>query len=130
MATTLLAWMLIATSSSGFGQPAHIDYDTFFQGDRAARLRVFQTMTPANRAEVVRTHIDRWLAVNRHRLSAGQVAIVEENRAFITAEVYERPQAPSNLARAKELETRTLSVLSREDAGQAFTIEGAYIPKP
>jgi hypothetical protein len=122
--------VLLLVSTAVLAQSAHVDYDVFMQGDRAARIRTFQTMTPDNKAEVVRTHIDRWLAVNRNRLTAEQVTVVEENRAFVTAELYERPRTPGILARSKELETRALAVLSRQDAGQAFTIEGAYIPKP
>ena len=56
--------------------------------------------------------------------------MVEENRAFVTAELYDRPRTPGSLARSKELESRALAVLSCEDVGRAFTIEGAYIPKP
>ncbi len=121
--------ILTATAPAAYGQPAHIDYDTFMQGDLDARIAAFQTITAENKAEIVRTQLDRWLTINRRRLTPEQIAIMEENRAFVTAELYEQPRTPASTARAKELESRSLAVLSGEDVGQALTIHGAYIPK-
>ena len=122
--------VLAATESAVLGQTTHIDYDSFMQGDLNARISTFQKITAENKAEIVRTQIERWLEVNRGRLTAEQIAIMEENLAFVTPEVYEQSRTQSSLTRAKDLEARSLALLSREDVGQALTIHGAYIPKP
>jgi hypothetical protein len=122
--------ILVTTASGVKDQAAHIDYDTFMKGDLDSRISTFQVITSDNKAEIVRTQLDRWLTANRDRLTAEQMALLAENRAFIAAALYEQPRSEAILARAKDLESRSLAVLSREDVGQALTIHGMYIPKP
>jgi len=106
-----------------------VDYDTFMQRDTQGRLRTFNQVTPENRAELVRTQIQRWVEKNRSRLTPEQLKVMDENLAFVTADRYRQPMGPEDMARAKDLETRTAAVLSRDDMMQALTIHADYIPK-
>lgn len=65
-----------------------VSYDDFMHMERRERLRVFNEISPGNRAAIVRTHVQRWLAKNREQLSDEQVALVEETFRVLTPEVY------------------------------------------
>jgi len=114
---------------SNGGEVRHVSYDSFMHQDVPARIQLFNTLTPENRVEIVKTQIERWLEANQGRLTKEQIAIMEENLAFLTADLYRLPRNPELMAKAKDLETRTAALLSREDMGQALTISGTYIPK-
>jgi hypothetical protein len=109
--------------------PAAVDYDTFMQQDVEGRIRTFNRITPENRAALVRTQIERWLAKNRDRLTAEQRAVMNENLAFVTTERYAQKMSPEEAARARALETRTAALFSREDMMQALTIRASHIPR-
>lgn len=109
--------------------PATVDYDTFMQQDPDGRIRTFNQITPENRAELVQTQIKRWVEKNKARLSPDQLKLMNENLAFVTADRYRRPMTPEEMTQAKDLETRSAALFSREDMVQALTIRGDYIPK-
>ena len=54
---------------------------------------------------------------------------LEENIAFIKADLYKIPRREEDMANAKKLEQRTLALMSREDMTEAFTIFGSCIAK-
>ena len=128
-----MAVLVLAAVTASAGQETStaptIDYDTFMQMDAQGRIRTFNQITPENRAEVVRTHIERWLEKNRSRLNAEQIKVMEENIAFVTADVYRRPREPQKMEQAKALEAKTAALFSRSDMSEALTIHGAHIPK-
>ena len=130
VATAVLVLVAVTASAGQETSTAPtIDYDTFMQMDAQGRIRTFNQITPENRAEVVRTHIERWLEKNRSRLNAEQIKVMEENIAFVTADVYRRPREPQKMEQAKALEAKTAALLSRSDMSEALTIHGAHIPK-
>lgn len=104
-----------------------VTYDAFMQLDRQGRIHTFNQITADNRAEVVRTHIQRWLEANRPRMNAEQIKLMEECIAFATPEAYSLPKSAETLARAKELEARTALLFTRDEMFQALTIQGDYI---
>jgi hypothetical protein len=53
---------------------------------------------------------------------------MKENLAFITADRYRDPKRAEDQAMAKVLAEKTAKLFSREDAIQALTIHGNYIP--
>jgi hypothetical protein len=106
-----------------------ITYDAYIALDRGPRLHIFNLITPENRAALVREQIQRWLKANRSRLSDAQIAVLEENLAFITPDHYMFPNTAETLARAKALETKTRALLSRDDVYQALYIGADYIPQ-
>jgi hypothetical protein len=106
-----------------------VDYDSFMKLDLQGRIKTFNEISPENRATIVRTQIERWTGKNRARLTHEQVALMEENSRFATAEIYAKPMTDDVATKAKELETRAAVVFSREDMRQALTIHGDHIPK-
>ena len=125
----VLLTTLIPTAAQDAPAAASIDYDTFMQTDVDGRIRAFNTITPENRAELVRTQIERWLEKNRSRLNAEQMQVMEENRAFVTADTYRLPRNPQKMEQAKALEAKTAALFSGSDMREAITIRGTYIPK-
>ncbi len=112
-----------------WAQTKRLDYDTYCAMNLETKKKVFVDVTPENRAELVRTQIQRWLDKNRSRLTADQIKVMEDNIAFVKADLYKFPRKESDLDQAKRLEQRTLAVMTREDMGEALTIYGACIPK-
>lgn len=117
------AWAQVASA------PAVVDYDTFMQQDVQGRIRVFNQVTPENRAELVQTQIKRWLEKNRARLTPEQLKVMDENLAFVTADRYREPMNDERRAAAQQLERRNSAVFTRDDIAQAITIYATYIPK-
>jgi hypothetical protein len=121
-----LACLLAAALSA---QASKVEYDEFCKLDVAAKNRLFAAIPPENRAELIRTQIQRWLEKNRARLSPEQVKVIDENIAFIKADLYKFPRREEDLGKARELEQRTLALMTREDMTEAFTIFGSCIAK-
>jgi hypothetical protein len=105
-----------------------VDYDTFMQQDVQGRLRTFNAITPENRAVLVRTQVERWLAANQDRLTSDQTAAMRDFIAFVQPDAYRPETRDAYLPRAKELEQRAAALFTREDLRQALTIQGSYIP--
>jgi hypothetical protein len=126
-----IAGIVIATPAwaQGAPAPAVVDYDTFMQQDVQGRLRVFNQLTPENRAELVQTQLKRWVEKNRARLTPEQLKVMDENLAFVVPDLYRQPMNEEQRAKARDLEARTAALFSREDMMQALTINGTYIPK-
>jgi hypothetical protein len=97
------------------------------QQDNQGRIHTFNQMTPENRAEVVRTHIQRWLDANRSRLTTEQITVMDENIAFVTPGVYALPKTADTIARFKALEMKTKALFTPEEMFQGLTIQGDYI---
>ena len=106
-----------------------IDYDRFFTEPVKERIRIFNEISAENRAFLVRTQAERWLAVNRFRLSDDQLSIVERVIESISPEWYkpgrdsEKPN-PETESLVKKLE----ALLPREDVLQLATNRADYIP--
>lgn len=101
---------------------SRIDYDSFRGKTWAERLAVFNAISAEERAELVRTHIARWLRLHRHELTDEQISIVEENIAFIRAELYALPPDEELVRRYLELARRAAMLLSRDQAREALTM--------
>lgn len=133
LAVVALAIVALAVATPTWAQvapaPRTVDYDTFMQQDTEGRIRVFNQVTPENRAELVQTQIKRWIEINRARLTPEQLKAMEDNLAFAIADNYRQPMNEDLRARMKQLESRTAALFSREDMRQALTIHGTYIPK-
>jgi hypothetical protein len=110
-------------------QTSKIDYDTYCTLDLKSKQKVFGEIKPENRADLVRTQARRWLEKNRARLTPEQVKIMEENIAFVKPDLYKFPRNEVDLALAKNLEQRTLKVMTREDMTEALTVFGSCIAK-
>jgi hypothetical protein len=110
-------------------QASKIEYDAFCTLDLKSKQKVFGEIKPENRANLVRTQAQRWLDKNRARLTPEQVKVMEENIAFVKADLYKFPRDEVDLALAKNLEQRTLKLMTREDITEALTVFGSCIAK-
>ena len=99
-----------------------LDYDSFRTKGWTERVALFNSISAEERAELVRTHISRWLSLHRHELTDEQIAIVEENIAFIRAELYAFPRDEELVSRYLDLAKRTAMLLSRDQARDALTM--------
>jgi hypothetical protein len=133
LAATIVALTLAVVCSVFAAAPAaqavKVEYDDFCTLDVQTKNRLFAAVSPDNRAELIRTQLQRWLDKNRARLSPEQVKVVEENIAFIKADLYRIPRREEDMQKAKELEQRTLALMSRADMTEAVTIFGSCIAK-
>ena len=127
VAIGVVALCLFAGNSRA--QASHVAYDAFCGLSVDTKKKLFTEVSADNRADLVRTQIQRWLDKNRSRLSAEQIKIMEENIAFVKADLYKIPRRDGDLDKAKDLERRTLALMPREDMTEAFTIYGSCIAK-
>jgi hypothetical protein len=121
--------LAIPTRGLAMQTSASVDYDTFMQLDLDGRIRIFNEVTPENKAALVQTQIRRWIEQNRPRLTSEQLKMMEENLAFATTDLYRQPKSDEQRAKGEELEKRTSALFSFDDMMQALTIYGTYIPK-
>ena len=127
---TMIGVAALAFSSSASAQAPTVDYDTLMQQDKAAIRRQFNQLSPENKALIVRTQIERWIAANRARLSPAQLQVMEEMAAVVSPDLYSPNRTEATLARVQELEKRAISLLGKDDVGRAATLEMfVYIPK-
>jgi len=106
-----------------------IGYDVFFLSPVKERIRIFNEISAENRAFLLKTQAERWLATNRSRLTNEQVVVVEEVIQLISPEWYEKTCdfeeiKPEAEALARKLE----AVLSRDDVRDLATERAKYIP--
>jgi hypothetical protein len=119
---------IVPPAASVQAQP-EVDYDTFMKQDVQGRIRTFNQISPENRAALVRTQIQRWIEKNKAGLTLEQLSMMNENLGFITPDRYRGTMSAEDMARAKELQTRTAAVFSEDEMRQALTIQADYIPK-
>lgn len=126
----LLAALFLTTPSPITAQPAPrevIVYDDFMKQERRERLELFSEITPGNRAALVRTHIQRWLAKNRDRLTEEQLALLEESFRSITPEAYTANGRAEEEDEVRDLMERMAAAFDPSDLTQ-FGIGADYIP--
>ena len=99
-----------------------LDYDAFRKLSWSERLKIFGALSAEEKAEFVRGIIGRWLDTHRGELSARQIAILEENIAFMRPELYGDATPLELLSEARQLEARTAELLSREQMREALTM--------
>lgn len=110
------------------GQPT-IGYDQFMPQPLQERLRLFNEMSAENRALIMKTHVERWLAANRPRLTDEQVAVVEEMFRIITPESYQEERDFEKIHQeAERLRAKAEAVFSREDVVQIMSDRADYVP--
>ena len=99
-----------------------INYDQFRKMQWNERVTLFNEVSNEEKAELVRTHIDRWLESHRGELSPLQISAVEQCRDFIKPELYGAVKDSADLERFKEIEQRAAAVLTRDQMREALTM--------
>ena len=126
----LVVALLVLSMLPGVAQTQpQTDYDSFFKLDVRSRIALFNQITPENRAALVKEQIERWTDANRAQLSPAQLDALKAAAAFATADRYRLPKSEQAKKEAADLEQRVMALFSREQGGQAFTIQADYIPK-
>ena len=94
-----------------------IDYDTFCKlPDVEAKRSAFFEATPATRADLVRTQVERWRDANRARLTEVQLKALTDLIASITPEVYsDGPTAEEQRVKARRVSEQQFQHFTREE---------------
>jgi hypothetical protein len=123
--TTILALVVLSLAA----QIPAMTYDAYCKLDVETRRRVFNQVTPENRAELVRTQVERWEEANRARLTPPQIALLKELIAFITPEAYSGGAASAAAReRARDIQARQALIFTREEL-QEMQPSGPCFPK-
>ena len=105
-----------------------IEYDEFFIKPVKERIKIINEISAENRAFLIKTQAERWLASNRLRLSHKQVSIVEQLIKSISPNWYkERRNFEDIEPKAEVLIKKLESTLSREDIMELTTERAKYI---
>ncbi len=105
-----------------------IGYDQFMPQPFKERLKIFNEISAENRALLVKTHVERWLAANRHRLTQEQVAVIEEIIPSISPEKYRPERDDEKVMREIEAwQEKAEAVFSREELRQIVSNRADYV---
>ena len=108
-----------------FGQQSTAaQYDEFMRLPANERPAHFASIDARDKAVIVRTHAERWLAKNRARLDPSQVRVFQEAIAFITPELYLRPLDAQMMKREQDLKNRARCTVDPVDLAAAFDVLG------
>lgn len=106
-----------------------VGYDQYMPQPLEERIRLFNLIPAENRALLIKTHMERWLAANRLRLDPEQVAVVEECICSISPDWYRAERDFEKVSQqAEALRERAEAVFSREDVMQILSIRADYVP--
>jgi hypothetical protein len=106
-----------------------IGYDQYMPQPLQERIRIFNEISAANRALLIKTHVERWLAANRPRLTHEQIAVVEEIIRSITPALYQAGIDFEKVAQVAEaLRKKAEAVFSRADVMQIMSHRADYVP--
>jgi hypothetical protein len=104
-----------------------LSYDEFVKLSPDARRDQFVRLRAEQKAHIKRTHAERWLAANRSRLSAEQIAVTSEAIAFVTPDIYLQPNDPEIAKQQEAVKQKLACVLGRDNAQDAFVLD---VPRP
>lgn len=101
-----------------------ISFDDFMRLDAQNRRERFSQLDATDKAMLVRTHAERWLAKNRGRLGASEQAFIEEAITLVTPEIFNPPVDPKTAHRQDELTDRYRCRVNPADVSAAFDVLG------
>ena len=106
-----------------------INYDQFMPQPLERRRQIFNEVSAENRALLIKTHVERWLAANRPRLTSEQVAVLEEISGRISPEWYREGCDIEKIQHEVEgLQEKAEAVLPFEDVAQVMGDRPDYVP--
>jgi hypothetical protein len=98
------------------------DYDEFIRRPVQQRRDQFSKMPAENKAFIVRTHAERWVAANKARLGSAELRALQEATAFVTPKIYATPMDPLTLKGENEVKASMRCRLNTNDAVAAFNV--------
>lgn len=95
---TIVTASALDSNSSTSTQPAKTpSYEEFAQLPSTQRDALYATLSPEQKAELLRTRFQRWLDEHRATLSNRQVSAVREAIEFVTPELLRAPDDPKTI---------------------------------
>jgi hypothetical protein len=108
---------------------SQISYDQYMPQPIKQRINIFNEISAENRALLVKTHVERWLEINRQQLRKEQIEMVQEMLRFITPEKYETGIDMGEVDQEiKDLQRKAETVFSRDQLRQIFSERADYVP--
>jgi hypothetical protein len=92
-----------------------ITYAAFMALSDRQRWDRFDGLDAETKSMLMRTHANRWLDKNRSRLSAGQIAVMQEVIEYLSPESYRNPGDPQIARRGQELTEKLKCQLRHSD---------------
>jgi hypothetical protein len=131
LATVLVSAYEIAATNAMLQSSGLVTYDEFMQRSSDERLTIFNAINAENRAALVREQMTRWQTKNAARLTPEQHQLIGDALNMIQTDMYDvnGPRRLELLEQMKAVETRVRTLFTIEDARNAFTIHGEYIPQ-
>jgi hypothetical protein len=107
-----------------------IGYDEWMPQPLDERRRLFTDISAENRALLIKTHIERWLAANRQRLNNEQITVVEDILIpFIIPDWYRLERDVEKVEKeADALQKKAEEFFSSEDLMQMLSPRADYVP--
>lgn len=106
-----------------------IGYDEFMPQPFKDRHKIFNEISAENRAFLMRTHVERWLAANRSQINSEQIAFLEKVISQIRTELYEEDRNQAEVEREGEAVSREIeTIFSKDEMRQIVTLRAEYIP--
>lgn len=110
-------------------QRQSVGYDQFMPQPFQQRLRLFNEISAENRAALIKTHVERWLAANRPRLTDEQTGVLEEIICSVSPEWYKEERDFEKIEQEVEaLSKKAEGVFSREELRQIVSERANYVP--
>lgn len=106
------------------------DYDEFMRLPVQQRREQFSKMPAENKAFIVRTHAERWVAANKARLGSAELRALQEATTFVTPKIYATRMDPLTLKRENEVKANMRCRVNTNDAVAAFNVfDASPIPR-
>jgi hypothetical protein len=111
--------------TSGSTSGVQTSYEDFAALSTQARLEVLSRMSSDGKADLFRTHLQRWRDTNKSRLNEDQLEFINLKAIpLITADLYKRPRAEEKVQALRQVEEEGQQLFSREDVSAAFHMIG------
>jgi hypothetical protein len=102
-----------------------INYEEFKALNNQERVKIFNAISAENRALLMKTQVENWLAENRSQLHQEQLAVVEEIIRFAKPEMYEEDRDYLKVTQeADKLIKKAEAVFSREETMEMTFVSG------
>lgn len=106
-----------------------IGYDQYMPLPLQERLEIFNEISAENRALLVKTQVERWLAKNRPQLTQAQIEILDEAIGLITPDKYREDKDTDKVEQeAEKFSKRMEKLFSRDEMRQIVSERASYIP--
>jgi hypothetical protein len=115
VSAVLVGWAALGASDQQSPPKTQITYAAFMALSDQQRRDRFDGFDAETKSVLMRTHANQWLDKNRTRLSASQIALMQDLIAYLSPEAYRNPGDPQIARRGKELTEKVKCQLRNSD---------------